>query len=373
MVKVKKSLLWTPLVSALLLIQGVGLMPLRADAKQPYLRRFHTIATIASTIPLNGDLNPYGIAVVPRTIGNLVQGNILVSNFNNSSNLQGTGTTIVQITPDGQQSLFAQLNPADYSISPQSIGLTTTLIALKKGWVIVGSLPTQDGTSATASAGNIFILNSMGEVVTILSGAPIAGPWDAAVFEAGNRTSLFISCVLNGTVAGSPNVVYEGAVIRIDLNAPNDTGTNAPSEISRTVIASGFGQVTDPNALVIGPTGLAWGPGNVLYIADTLANRIAVVKHAVKRTTDAGLGDTVFQGGALNQPLGLVMSPNQNIIVANAGDGNLVEISRKGQQLFVATLNAVNGAGTLFGLAIVPGSMGVYYVDDGENSLKILH
>lgn len=373
MIKTKRLLLRTSLVSVLLGVLLVGLLPLQAASKQPYLRRFKTIATISSTIPLNGDINPYGIAVVPRTIGNLVKGNILVSNFNNNANLQGTGTTIVQITPNGQQTLFAQLNPADYSIDPQSIGLTTALVALKKGWVIVGSLPTQDGTSATATAGNIFILNSMGEVVLVLSGAPIAGPWDAAVFEAGNKTSLFISCVLNGTVEGSPSVVYEGAVIRIDLYAPRDTGDNAPSEISRTVIASGFGQVTDPNALVIGPTGLAWGPGNVLYIADTLANRIAVVKNAVKRTTDAGLGDTVFEGGALNQPLGLVMSPNQNILVTNAGDGNLVEISRKGQQLFVATLNAVNGAGTLFGLAIVPGNKGVYYVDDGENSLKILH
>lgn len=372
MAKTKELLSRTPLLSVLLLVLVAGLLPLQADSKQPYLRRFQTIATIASTIPLNGDLNPYGCAVVPRTIGNLVKGNILVSNFNNSANLQGTGTTIVQITPAGQQSLFAQLNPLDHAISPQSIGLTTALIALKKGWVIVGSLPTQDGTSATATEGNIFVLNSMGQVVLILSGVPVAGPWDAAVFEAGNKTSLFTSCVLNGTVAGSPNVVYEGAVIRIDLNAPLDTGANAPSEISRTVIASGFGQVTDPNALVIGPTGLAWGPGNVLYIADTLANRIAVVNKAVKRTTNAGLGDTVFEGGALNQPLGLVMAPNQNIIVANAGDGNLVEISRKGKQLFVATLNAVNGAGTLFGLAIVPGNMGIYYVDNGENSLKTL-
>src|SRR5215472_3589406 len=50
-----------------------------------------------NTVPPNGDVNPYGVAVVPATIGKLVQGNILVSNFNNSNNLQGTGTTIVQI------------------------------------------------------------------------------------------------------------------------------------------------------------------------------------------------------------------------------------------------------------------------------------
>jgi hypothetical protein len=350
----------------------LGLIALPVMAKQPYLRRFQTISTIASTIPANGDLSPRGCAVVPRTIGSLVRGNILVSNFNNNADLPGTGTTIVQVTPAGAASLFVQFNPADYAIDPQSIGLTTFLVALKKGWVVVGSLPTQDGTSATATEGQIFILNSRGDVVSIFSGFPIAGPWDAAVFEKGNRTSLFVSCVLNGTVAGSPEVVYAGAVIRIDLLAPLDTGSNAPQEISRTVIASGFGQVTDPEALVIGPTGLAWGPGNVLYVADSLANRLAVIKKAVKRTTDAGTGDTVFEGGALNRPLGLVLTPTRNILVTNGGDGNLVEVSRQGRQLAVTALDPAAGAGTLSGLAVVPGNKGVYFVDASTSSLKIL-
>lgn len=31
------------------------------------------------------------------------------------------------------------------------------------------------------------------------------------------------------------------------------------------------------------------------------------------------------------------------------------------------------GAGTLFGLTIVPGGSGVYYVDDAANTLRLLH
>ena len=69
-----------------------------------------TIKTIASTVPGNGDVNPYGVAVVPTTTGSLIQGNILISNFNNSANLQGTGTTIVQISPGGSVSLFAHVD-----------------------------------------------------------------------------------------------------------------------------------------------------------------------------------------------------------------------------------------------------------------------
>ena len=31
------------------------------------------------------------------------------------------------------------------------------------------------------------------------------------------------------------------------------------------------------------------------------------------------------------------------------------------------------GAGSLFGLVVEPAGKGVYYVDDGENTLQLLH
>lgn len=71
----------------------------------------HTISTVSSTIPSNGDINPYGVFRVSRSVGRLNRGSILISNFNNSANLQGTGTTLVQIAPDGTFSLFAQIDP----------------------------------------------------------------------------------------------------------------------------------------------------------------------------------------------------------------------------------------------------------------------
>lgn len=52
-----------------------------------------------STVPVNGDVNPYGVAFVPQdfpTGGILNPGDILVSNFNNALNLQGTGTNYHQ-------------------------------------------------------------------------------------------------------------------------------------------------------------------------------------------------------------------------------------------------------------------------------------
>src|SRR6516164_8941448 len=59
----------------------------------------------ASTVPANGDVNPYGVAFVPNGFpsgGPLNPGDVAVSNFNNSNNSQGTGTTIVGISPTGQ-------------------------------------------------------------------------------------------------------------------------------------------------------------------------------------------------------------------------------------------------------------------------------
>ena len=85
------------------------------------------MTNIASTVPANGDVNPYGITVVPQSTGRLVAGDTLVSNFNNAANLQGTGTTIVQVSPWGSVSTFAQIHGPLPGACPGGVGLTTAL------------------------------------------------------------------------------------------------------------------------------------------------------------------------------------------------------------------------------------------------------
>lgn len=144
------------------------------------------------------------------------------------------------------------------------------------------------------------------------------------------------------------------------------------------MIADGFGEHTDPNALVIGPTGVGLGSGGTLYVADSNANRIAAVPDAMTRTSALGGGGmTVSKGGALNDPLGLTIAPDGGILTANGGDGNFVETSPGGRQAATKQLIA-NGGGDLFGLAITPDRDGVYFVDDSgsgaaANSLRLLH
>src|SRR5271165_1206475 len=64
---------------------------LNADEDHPFLPEQ---VRAVPTVPGNGDVNPYGVAFVPPefpTGGTINPGDILVSNFNNSMNFQGTG------------------------------------------------------------------------------------------------------------------------------------------------------------------------------------------------------------------------------------------------------------------------------------------
>ena len=368
----KPSTLFT---RARLLGAVLTLVPLIAQASS-FLDSLKQTRKIGSTVPSNGDVNPYGVAVVPATSGALTAGHILISNFNAVSNLQGTGTTIVDMAPNGSFKVFAQISAKGLPGScPGGIGLTTALAVLRTGWVIVGSLPTRNGNSATAKAGCLLVLNNQGQVVETFAGSvggvEINGPWDMTAFDLGPVAELFVTNVLNGTVAAHGKVVHQGTVVRIVLViAPN----TKPKEVLRTVIGSGFPQRTDPMALVIGPTGVSLGADGTLYVADTLSSRIAAIPKAVVIAGSAGIGKTVSQGGALNQPLGVAIAPNGDILTVNAGDGNAIEITPSGTQLTVKSIDTSGaGAGTLFGLAVTPNGRGLYFVDDGDNTLDLLH
>jgi len=367
-----RSPLWKSLVFTAVLSLSLS-APLQAQDKT-FIGPLNENTVVASTIPRNGDVNPYGVAVVPRTTGKLVQDHVLVSNFNNSQNQQGTGTTIVDVSPAGVVTVFAKIDATKLpGPCPGGVGLTTALTVLRSGWVIVGSLPTSDGTSNTAKAGCLIVLNRNGQPVETISGGEIEGPWDMTALDLGEVAVLFVTNVLDDTVAAGGKTVREGSVVRIVLAVPDDDDANSLPRVSqRTVIGSGFDQRTDPNALVVGVTGLGLASNGTLYVADTLNNRIAAIPAAVTRLMSAGKGMTVSKGGAINSPLGLAIAPNGNILVVNGADGNMVETTPSGKQVAVRAVAFIGGgAGDLFGLAIVPS--GVYFVDDGDNTLHLLH
>jgi hypothetical protein len=316
----------------------------------------------ASTVPGNGDVNPYGVAFVPAGVpasGKLVAGDVLVSNFNDSSNLQGTGTTIVEISPTGQQSLFFQ--------GPKGLGLTTALSVLNNGLVLVGNVPTSNGSFSTIQPGSLLILNKDGQVVANLTNKQqLDGPWDMTVFQAGDLSFVFVSNVLNGTVT------------RIDLLTPQSG--NSATVLSMTTIASGFVHRGDPNALAIGPTGLAFNPiDDLLYVAATGNNAIFSIPNAALRFTSAGTGNLVFSNPNLRGPLGLALLPDGNLITANGdainGNANspseLVEFSPSGK--FIGETSIDSAQGSAFGIAVEVNGDQVSFaaVNDTSNTLEI--
>src|SRR5262252_6732929 len=190
----------------------------QAGTNSSFIGQFSKIKTIASTVPHNGDVNPYGVAVVPSSVGSLVKGDVLVSNFNNSKNLQGTGTTIVQISPGGRRTVFAHITRSTLpGRCPGGVGLTTALDVLPGGWVVVGSLPTRNGNAKTAKAGCLIVVNNQGRAAETLSGHGINGPWDMTAISRGGAAALFVTNVLNGTVAANGAVVHRGTVLRLIL------------------------------------------------------------------------------------------------------------------------------------------------------------
>jgi len=317
---------------------------------------------VLSTIPPNGDLNPYGVATVPQQFppGATVNPNdILVSNFNNSSNLQGTGTTIVRIQASGPASVFFQ------GMAP--LGLTTALNVLQAGFVLVGNFPSPDlsGNCATAQAGSILVINKKGKQVGSIVDPSINGPWDSALFDQGSTAKLFVANGLSGTI------------VRLDL-AVNPGGVSLKKAIQ---IASGYGNHCDPVTFVDAPTGLVYdSTTDVLFVASTVDNAIFAVSGAGNRTNDSGTGTIVYQDPVhLHGPLAMAMAPNGHLIVsindAINPDPNqpseIVEFTTQGA--FVRQISVDQNPGGSFGLNIVAslGAARFAFVDDNVNALSI--
>src|SRR6202166_1288819 len=252
---------------------------------------------VVSTVPANGDLNPYGVAFVPHlfpTGGTINPGDVLVSNFNASTNLQGSGTTIVDVPSNAPVTLFFQ--------GTAPLGLTTALNVLQKGFVLVGNFPSPDGSCGSASAGSILGIDKNGHLVSTITDR-VQGPWDSALFDKGGTAKFFVANALSG------------AVVRYDLNVSN----SGVAVTKATQIASGYLHNCDPVTFVDAPTGLVYHPSkNVLYVASAADNAVYAVRDAAYRTHDGGIGTLIYEDPKhLHGALGLAMSPNGHLVVTN--------------------------------------------------------
>jgi hypothetical protein len=297
---------------------------------------------VVSTVPSNGDVNPYGVAFVPPGFpsGVLTPGDILVSNFNNSQNLQGTGTTIVRVTAQAATSVFFTAQPAQQ-------GLSTALEVLQEGLVIVGNFPSPDGTCPNAGNGGLLVINSQGQQVqTITDDNFINGPWDMAVYDlGGGRVDAFIANGLSGAITRF-NMTISGGMLTVQ---------------SKTTIASGYMHQCDPVTFVDAPTGLVYNPQtDILYVASTVDNAVFAVSRASTRNDDGGIGQIIYQDPVhLHGALAMTAAPNGHLLVSNNDAINpdpnqpseIVEFTLSGQ--FVKQLSMDANPGGSFGLNVV--------------------
>ncbi|MGD0959457.1 MAG: hypothetical protein ABSB19_06595 [Methylomonas sp.] len=327
---------------------------------------FPIVPVVATTVPSSGDVNPYGVAFISPDFQNqskLKTGDVLVSNFNNKQNLQGTGSTIVNITPSGATSTFFQGSPG--------LGLTAALGVLTKGLVIVGSLPTADGTAATVQAGKLLVIDANGNLLSTISNpALVNGPWGMAIreYDNHNHAQIFVSNVLSGTV------------VRFDAHVHANGLT-----INQVVtIASGYNHRTDPAALVLGPSGLNYDEENdTLFVASSLDNAVYAISDASqinKNVNPGSTGKLVLQDDVhLHGPIDLVIAPNGHLLVANSDGSNvdpnqpseIVEYGAEGE--FIGQFSVDPNNGGAFGLSFkeYQGLGRFAFVDDNQNNITI--
>ena len=329
------------LAGASLVLAAVGVMSAQPALAGKTVEPFIPVQT--STVASNGDVNPYGVSFVPKGFpkgGKTASGDVLVSNFNAASpNGQGTGTTIVSVTPGGTQTTFFQ--------GTAPLGLTTALNVLENGVVIVGNVPTS--SQGTPEQGSLIVLDKNGNQ---LNGSPLVdptflnGPWDSTIIDKGDSAIVFVSCVNNGTVT------------RLELTFGGSFGSVAIK--SKFTIANGYKHKNNATAFVLGPTGLAYdGESDTLYVASTDDNAIYAVANAAKGTLPVSKGTIVFNDSThLHGPLGLVLAPNGDLI-SSQGDAinpdpnhqsEIVECTKSGK--FVTEFAVDSTVGAAFGIAL---------------------
>jgi hypothetical protein len=332
------------------------------DAHRPFVPTLIN----SSTIPADGDVNPYGVAFVPEGFpggGLIASHDVLVSNFNNSNNLQGTGTTIVRFDPTGA---LAPPGTADTFFTSPLPGLSTALGVLRAGFVVVGNVPTTDGTSATVGQGALQIIDRHGAVLaTWTDPVFLDGPWDLTVHDEGVRAQIFVSNVLNGTV------------VRLDVTI----ASGKPLLAHRRLLATGYTHRPDMAALVLGPTGLAYDVrSDTLFVASTADNAIYAIARAGTTSASVHRGRLVFSDRHLRGPLALRFAPNGDLLTANGDAINadplhpseIVEFTVHGR--FVSEYDVDSSQGGAFGLDVLSDSDGAFNyaaIDDVTNSLAV--
>lgn len=327
-----------------------------------------------STVPAsNGDLNPYGVTFVSGNPGgNLQFGDLLVSNFNNSSNLTFLGTTIVDIRNG------AQTAAPFYTATAEGEGLSLALGQLGN-FIIVGNVPR---VGFLGGPGALTVLDGWGNVVNTLSdptGNFIDGPWGLAIhhrFRWGWGIKSFESQIFVSNL-------FNGSVWRLDVGVDAKKGVAIENAVR---VGNGYASIVNFPALANGPAGLAYDPDHdILYVASEFDNEIFAIDDASRIANNQSTPGTVVYSDALHLhgPAGLLLLRNGDLLTANSDGVNvnqaepseLVEFTPGAPNgTFVTQFSVDPAPGGAFGIALARRGDKAFlaYVDDNTATVSVL-
>jgi hypothetical protein len=322
--------------------------------------------TVASLIAPNGDRDPFGIAVVPLTSGQLIAGNLLVAEFSDQNGTAGAGTTILQVNPvTGTTSVFFEggpvAGPVGIAINPANDGV----------WI--GDY----GSAADGTAANDLLINPSGQLKATFTDASTAnaasfiGVWGQGVSSASGTVSFYYGNAGNATTGTGG-----GDVWRLTPH-PTGAANGQPLNSTYAQIATGQGQTPAGGnaATAAGPQGYAFAVNGALYETNDADNALYAIPGAATATGPVQV-QTIYRGPRLQSPENVVIDPtNGNLLVANANNNRLVEITPGGKVVASVDLARHQAAGALFGLAVgtdAAGQQVLYYGNSDTNTLQEL-
>jgi len=323
-----------------------------------------TITQGPSTNGANNDTNPYGMAIVPMTSGDLIAGDVLVVDFNSSTTMGG-GTTIEEVNPaTGTVSTFFQSSsitgPVGIAINPSNDFVWVAYYGASADGSQSGFAVIKPGAAGAQGTSYANFTNSSTNMNLF------QGTWGAA-FAPG-------AFFWTNAGAAAPTTGNTGQVWRLNPN-PTGTSNGQPLNSMYTPLATSL-PTSDTAGItpstVAGPQGMVYDAMNgTLYVTDDYNNAIYAIPNALTATAPV-TPVLVTMGGALNSPQNIVINPaNGDLLVVNGATNNdLVEVTTSGQQVATRVLDSTPGGGGLFGLALNDTGTGPFqlYFDDSNSS-----
>ena len=312
---------------------------------------------------VGGEQNPYGLDVAKSTSGKLTAGDLVICDFNNSANVQGTGSTLLALHP------VRGSKPTLLLKNPELLGCDALAMT-----------PGDEIWNSDFAANNNALVSGAGHLDIVLNGHPFAHPFGEAFAPVDAPNGLAAFYVSN---AG------DGTLIRINIKK----GPPSPVFTFDTIV-HGFAINGGPPGSILGPSGLQYDVKNDrLFVVDGQNNTVDVINHpsTVPRSgifvspdgkhfsgAAGALAKNIFAGAPLNGPISSALLPNGNLVIGNTLDPNgkniMVEITHTG--VLLATRNVDTGAaGSLFGMVATGTSDAntqLFFNDDNENFLLVL-